>query len=86
LNQAAYVKEFVPVMNQGIKEHGGRIIAAGEVTPFLGTPPSAHAVIQRWDSMEQLEGWQNSQQFKDAIKIGQEYANFRTFAVKGLAE
>ena len=86
MNRAAYVKEFIPVINRGIKEHGGRTIARGKTTSFLGAPPDNAVVIQRWDSMDQLVRWQNSQQFKDAIKIGQKYAKFRTFAVPGIAK
>lgn len=83
-NPAAYKKEFVPVINRGIKEHGGQVIAAGKPTAFLGAAPKAHIVIQRWDSMDQLTNWLHSQQFKDALKIGRKYAKHLVFAIPGV--
>jgi heme-degrading monooxygenase HmoA len=36
--------------------------------------------------MEQLQAWRNSAAFKEARKIGDKYATFRSFAIEGLPQ
>jgi heme-degrading monooxygenase HmoA len=36
-----------------------------------------------WDSMERLQAWFNSPDYRAARKIGDKYAKFRTFAIQG---
>jgi heme-degrading monooxygenase HmoA len=40
----------------------------------------------QWDSLDQLQAWRNSTQYKQDRQIGDKYATFRTFAVEGLTQ
>ena len=62
---------------------GGKLLAASmKVTALEGAAPKRVA-IQVWDSLEQIQAWRNSDDYKDSRKIGDKYATFRTFAVEG---
>src|SRR5450759_3483610 len=92
-NPQAYGKDYAPKAQASIKAAGGRQIAiggaggagAGKVTAVEGTSPK-RVVIQVWDSLEKLQAWRNSADYKEARKIGDKYAKFRSFAVDGLAQ
>ena len=80
-NAEAYVKEYAPLAQASIKKAGGKLLVASlNVTAVEGTPPKRVA-IQVWDSIEQVEAWRNSADYKEARKIGDKYATFRAFAV-----
>ena len=90
-NPDAYAKEYAPKAQAIIKAAGGRFLAIGGVsggaklTAFDGTAPK-RAVVQVWDSMEKIEAWRNNPEYKEARKIGEKYATFRSFAIEGLAQ
>jgi uncharacterized protein (DUF1330 family) len=80
-NADAYVKEYAPLAQASIKKAGGKLLAASlNVTAVEGTAPKRVA-IQVWDSMEQVDAWRNGADYKEARKIGDKYATFRSFAV-----
>ncbi|HEY3656381.1 MAG TPA: DUF1330 domain-containing protein [Steroidobacteraceae bacterium] len=89
-NADAYGKEYSPKVQPTIKAHGGRIIAlggtggggAGTVTSLQGDPPPRVA-IQQWESMEALQKWWDSADYKAARAIGDKYAKFRIYTVTG---
>ena len=87
-----YANEFVPRAAAIIKAAGGRYVAAGgvgsagKVTGFDGDPPKSRVVIHVWDSLEQIQAWYNSPEYKEARKIGEKYAKFRSFAVDGVPQ
>ena len=86
-NLDAYVKEYAPIAQAGIKKAGGRLLAAGKnVTALEGQPPKPRVAVQVWDSMEKIQAWRNSAEFKEARKIGDKYAKFRAFTVEGLPQ
>ena len=86
-NVDAYTKEYAPKAQGLIKKHGGRLLAAGQkVTAIEGQPPKTRVAVQVWDSVEKIQAWRNSKEFKDARKIGDKYAKFRAFAVEGLPQ
>jgi uncharacterized protein (DUF1330 family) len=81
------MKEYAPKAQALAKAHGGRILAAGqEVTAIEGEPPARRVGVVVWDSLEQLQSWLNSAQFKEDRKTGDKYATFRSFAVEGLPQ
>ena len=85
-NQDAYVKEFVPLAQAATKSSGGRFLAqGGKVTVFDGEPPK-RVVVQAWDSLEKIQAWRSSAEFKAARQVGEKYAKFRTYAVEGLPQ
>jgi uncharacterized protein (DUF1330 family) len=86
-NQEGYVKEYVPKVQATIKASGGRILAAGgKVTPIEGAPPKPRVVVQMWDSVEKIQAWRNSKEYKENRKIGDKYAKFRSYAVEAVSQ
>ena len=86
-NIEAYTKEYAPLAQASIKKSGGKLLAAGQkVTSLEGTPPKPRVAIQVWDSLEQVQAWRNSAEYKDARKIGDKYAKFRAFTVEGVSK
>ena len=86
-NIDAYTKEYAPLAQASIKKSGGKLLAAGQkVTSLEGAPPKARVAIQVWDSLEQVQAWRNSADYKAARMIGDKYAKFRAFTVEGLPQ
>ena len=82
-----YLKEYAPKAQKSLEAFGGRTLAAGQgVTAIEGAPPKRRVVVMVWDSLEQIEAWRNSPQYKEDRKIGDKYATFRIFAVEGLPQ
>ena len=89
-NPEAYGKEYSPKAQASIKAHGGKLIALGGsggggaegLKSFEGEPPK-RAAIQMWESMDKLQAWFNSPEYKEARAIGAKYATFRTYAIEG---
>jgi uncharacterized protein (DUF1330 family) len=64
----------------------GRFLAqGGKVTVFDGEPPK-RVVVQVWDSLEKVQAWRSSAEFKAARQVGDKYAKFRAYAVDGLPQ
>ena len=90
-NPDAYAKEYVPKAQAIIKAAGGKFLAIGgtaggaKLTAFDGEPPK-RAVVQVWDSMEKVQAWRNNPEYKEARKIGEKYAKFRSYAIEGMAQ
>ena len=86
-NADAYQKEYAPKAQALIKKHGGKVLAAGQnITVIEGAPPKARVAIQQWDSIEKIQAWRNSAEYKEIRKIGDKYATFRSYAVVGVAQ
>ena len=84
-NAEAYQKEYAPKAQAVIKKHGGKLLAAGSnITAIEGAPPKSRVAIQQWESMEKIQAWRNSAEFKEVRKIGDKYATFRAYAIVGL--
>jgi uncharacterized protein (DUF1330 family) len=89
---AGYAKEYVPKVQAMIKADGGRLLAAAgagssgaKVTAFDGAAPKRVA-INVWDSLEKIQAWQNSAEYKELAKTRAKYAKIRSFAVEGLPQ
>ena len=82
----AYMKEYVPKVRPTIIAAGGRPLAASTVTPVEGEAPKSRVAISQWDSLEKYQAWRNSSEYKEARKIGDKYAKFRSFVVDGLPQ
>jgi len=86
-NADAYQKEYAPKAQATIKKHGGKILAAGQnITAIEGAPPKSRIAIQQWESVEKIKAWRNSPEYKEARKIGDKYATFRSYAVVGVPQ
>ena len=83
----AYKKEYVPRAVAVTKAASGRILVlGGKITPLDGQPPKPRVVVQVWDSIEKIQAWRNSKEFKEVREIGKKYATFRSYAVEGVAQ
>jgi uncharacterized protein (DUF1330 family) len=82
-NMDAYLKDYAPLAQKGIREAGGRIVAAGPAKSVEGEPPKARVAVQIWENEAKLQAWRNSAEFKKAREIGNKLAKFRTFQVDG---
>jgi uncharacterized protein (DUF1330 family) len=85
-NPDAYAKEYLPLVMADIKANGGRCVAAGRATPFEGEPPKTRIVVIAFDSLEEIQAWRNSEKFKEARKIGDKYAKYRSYAIDGVPQ
>ncbi len=86
-NPEAYAKEYVPRAVAVTKAASGRILVlGGKITPLDGQPPKPRVVVQVWDSIEKIQAWRNSKEFKGVREIGKKYATFRSYAVEGVAQ
>jgi uncharacterized protein (DUF1330 family) len=82
-----YVKEYAPKAQASIKAHGGKFLAAGQnVTSIEGEPAKTRVAIQQWDSMDKIKAWRASDEYKEARKIGDKIAKFRSFTVEGVPQ
>src|SRR5262245_61859789 len=75
-NMDGYVKEYVPIAQKTVKDHGGAYVAAGPGTQVTGNLPTGATVILRWESMEALNKWRTSPDFQAALMIGEKHAKF----------
>ena len=83
----AYQKDYVPLAQASIKASGGRLIAAGRnIVVYEGPSPGTRVAINAFDSLDAAQAWRNSDQFKEARKVGDKYAKFRSFAIEGLPQ
>ena len=83
----AYQKEYLPLVQASIKASGGRLVAGGQnIVVFEGPSPATRVAINQFDSLAAAQAWRNSDQFKQARKIGDKYARFRSFAIEGLPQ
>ena len=81
----AFQKEYLPVVQPTIKAAGGRRVAAGQnIVVLEGPSPGTRVAINEFDSLEAVQAWRASADFKAARKIGEKYAKFRAFAVEGI--
>src|SRR5215510_13986003 len=86
-NLDAYTKEYAPKAQAIIRAAGGRFLAAGQnVTSIEGDRPMPRVAITVWDSMEKIQAWRNSAEFKENRKLGDRYAKFRAFTVEGMPQ
>ena len=86
-NLDSYLKEYAPKAQQIIRSHGGRVLAAGQdVTTLEGERVKPRVAITSWDSMDKVQAWRNSTEFKANRQTGEKFAKFRSFTVEGSAQ
>jgi uncharacterized protein (DUF1330 family) len=81
-----YLKEYAARARDMIKANGGRYLAAGDATTFVGEPPKSRVAIFVFDDLQQIQTWLNSPEYKDIRKVGEKYAKFRNYAVPGVQQ
>jgi uncharacterized protein (DUF1330 family) len=81
-----YLREYASRARDMIKANGGRYLAAGDATTFVGEPPKSRVAIFVFDDIAQINGWLKSPEYQELKKIGDKYANFRNYAVPGVSQ
>jgi uncharacterized protein (DUF1330 family) len=81
-----YLKEYAARARDMIKANGGRYLAAGDATTFVGEPPKSRVAIFMFDDLQQIQTWLNSPEYKDLRKVGEKYAKFRNYAAPGVLQ
>ena len=81
-----YLKEYAARARDMIKANGGRYLAAGDATTFVGEPPKSRVAIFMFDDLQQIQTWLNSPEYKDIRKVGEKYAKFRNYAAPGVQQ
>src|SRR5262245_39002330 len=75
-----FAKEYLPKAQASIRASGGRFLVAGQkITALEGTPPR-RVIVTAWESIEKVQGWFNSPEFRELRTVGDKYAKFRLFA------
>jgi uncharacterized protein (DUF1330 family) len=82
----SYLREYAARARDMIKANGGRYLAAGEATTFVGEPPKSRVAIFVFDDIQQIQTWLNSPDYKELRKVGEKYAKFRNYAVPGITQ
>ena len=82
----SYAKEYASRAREMIKANGGRYLAAGDATTFVGEPPKSRVAIFVFDDLQQIQTWLNSPEYKELRKVGERYAKFRNYAVPGVPQ
>jgi uncharacterized protein (DUF1330 family) len=83
----AYQKEYLPLAQVSIKASGSRLVGAGQnIVVYEGPSPGTRVAINAFDSLNAAQAWRNSDQFKEARKVDDKYAKFRSFAIEGLPQ
>ena len=82
----SYLKEYAARARDMIKANGGRYLAAGDATTFVGEPPKSRVAIFVFDDIQQIQTWLNSPEYKELRKVGEKYAKFRNYAVPGIPQ
>jgi uncharacterized protein (DUF1330 family) len=83
-------KSFAPKAQATVRGSGARFLVIGgtagagakPVTALAETPPK-RVTIQVWESLEALNKWYHGADYQAALKIGEQYATFRRYAVEG---
>ena len=81
-----YLREYASRARDMIKANGGRYLAAGDATTFVGEPPKSRVAIFVFDDIAQINAWLNSPEYQELKKIGDKYAKFRNYAVPGVPQ
>src|SRR6201996_1593982 len=85
-NVQGYLKEYAAPARDMIKANGGRYLAGGDATTFVGEPPKSRVALFVFDDIQQIQTWLNSPDYKELRKVGEKYAKFRNYAVSGIAQ
>ena len=86
-NLDAYQKEYIPLVRASISAAGGRLIASGQnIVSLDGDPPKTRITITQFDSLEKVRALRASTQYREARKIGDNYAKFRSVAFEALPQ
>jgi uncharacterized protein (DUF1330 family) len=80
----AYMKDYAPLAQKSIRDAVGRLVAGGPPKSVEGEQSKARVTVQIWDSVEKMQAWRASAEYKKAREVGDKLAKFRSFIVEGV--
>ena len=86
-DQDGYVKDFLPKIQQVMKETGGEYVAGGmnKTTVITGMEPPNRVVILKWPNAEAVKKFRESGGAKIREEVGQKYAEWKAeWLVEGI--
>jgi uncharacterized protein (DUF1330 family) len=76
-----------PKILASVRAFGGQMVAPPQqAAPVEGEAPKSRIKIFAWDNLEKMQAWRNSPEYKDARKIADKYAKYRSFTLVGLPQ
>jgi len=80
-----YAREFSPLARKALAQAPGykALVLGGKTISLQGSPPKKRVIINVFDSLDAAVQAYSSPAFKEARKIGDKFATFRTYAVEG---
>ena len=85
MDDALYNKDYAPPAAKAVVDAGGTYLVRNGTSVSLFSVPPKRIVIIRFDSLQKAEAAFNSPAYKAAKKAGDESANFRIYAIEGVA-
>lgn len=84
-NPEGFAKEFGPIARKALAQAPGykALALGGKTVSIEGAAPGGRVIINVFDNLDAAVAAYNSPEFKEAKKIGDKYATFRTYAVEG---
>jgi uncharacterized protein (DUF1330 family) len=82
-DQQKFNTEYAPKVTKTILDHQGRfIVRTDQITNLQGDPGPKRIVILGFDSMDQVQRWQHSADYKDLAPIRDQVMTLRQYAMQ----
>jgi uncharacterized protein (DUF1330 family) len=82
-DQQRYSSEYAPKVTKTILDHQGRFIVRNDqITHLAGDPAPKRIVILGFDTMDQIQRWQNSADYKELQPVRDQVMKLKQFAVQ----
>jgi uncharacterized protein (DUF1330 family) len=82
-DQQRYSSEYAPKVTKTILDHQGRFVVRNDqITHLAGDPAPKRIVILGFDTMDQIQRWQNSEDYKELRPIRDQVMKLKQFAVQ----
>jgi len=82
-DQNKYNTEYAPNVTKTILDHQGRFVVRNDqITHLAGDPAPKRIVILGFDTMDQIQRWQNSEDYKELRPIRDRVMKLKQFAVQ----
>ena len=79
-------KPYIPTAAQIVAQYGGKYLARGGKTmPLEGAEPAGRVAIVQFPSVDALEKFYNSPEYREVAPIRQKASKSRFFVVEGLS-
>lgn len=83
-----YEMNFLKPAQKNIADHGGKYLAGGfnKTLSLAGTEPPNRVVLLQFPNMDAVKAWRKEGEADLENDVGEKYAEFRVYAVDGVAQ